>query len=172
MDDSVEVGENAEMKNWCSFENCIYPVRVLIFMGNRKRMCENVHFAMVDKNVFSDPMKMDFAANFAKQWCMEFGEEDNSVHSECLSVFSEKNGQRMWIIRIGSFDGSIDDTALVSHECLHAAIGIMEYCGVNEKHPFEALCYLHEAIFKKAIEFMFGRVGMLRKKDDILRENV
>jgi len=47
-----------------------------------------------------------------------------------------------------------EDIAILSHECLHAALGILAHIGqkVSPKGPNEYLTYLHQAIFQRLWE--------------------
>lgn len=144
---------------WFDFSNGVYPVRVMLFIGKREAMCES---AMDGLTGLSDPMAKENAEEAAAKIRRCFGTSILGINGECLSVETD-NVPRMWIVRMDSFSGSVDDTVMLSHECLHAALSILGCCGVSENPPFEALCYLHEAIFKKFMMDAFGCVGLLKR---------
>lgn len=144
---------------WFDFQNGIYPVRILFFIGNRESMCES---SMDGLTGLSNPMSKQMSEEASGKMKRCFGTSSSGISGECLSIESE-NVPRFWIVRMDSFDGSVDDTVMLSHECLHAALSILGYCGISENPPFEALCYLHEAIFKKFMMDAFGCVGLLKR---------
>ena len=96
---------------------------------------------------------------------MRYGKLNTEIDGEYMSISTE-NVPRLWIVRIDSFSGSIDDTVKLDHECLHTALSILGFCGVSENPPFEALCYLHEAIFRKFMMDAFGCIGMLKRTQE------
>lgn len=145
------------MPDWCSFSNGVYPVRILFFVGSRTSMCRDILDGL---SMLDDKLSGEDAGAFALKVRQMFGTERRSINGESLRIEID-NGLNLWIVRVDRFRGYVEDTALLSHECLHAALSVLGYCGVSEDPPFEALCYLHEAIFKKFMMFAFGRVGML-----------
>lgn len=149
------------LQRWCSYQNGVYPVRILFFVGNRTGMCETILDGL---SVLDDKLSGADAGAFALKVRQMFGAERRRINGESLRIEID-NGLNLWIVRVDSFRGYVEDTALLSHECLHAALSVLGYCGVSEEPPFEALCYLHEAIFKKFMMFAFGRVGMLHYGD-------
>ena len=145
--------------SWFDFQNGVYPVRILFFIGNRESMCES---SMDGLTSLSNPMSKQMAEEASGKMKRCFGTSSPETSGECLSIESD-NVPRFWIVRLDSFDGSVDDTVMLSHECLHAALSMLGHCGISENPPFEALCYLHEAIFKKFMMDAFGRVGLLKR---------
>ena len=144
---------------WFDFRNGVFPVRVLFFIGNRESMCES---SMEGLTSLSNPMSKRIAEEASEKMKRCFDTSSPRISGECLSIESD-NVPRFWIVRMDSFDGSVDDTVMLSHECLHAALSILGYCGISENTPFEVLCYLHEAIFKKFMMDAFGCVGLLKR---------
>lgn len=144
--------------NWHLLRTNVYNSRVYMCVGNRRKMCETIYDAFVAGD---DPMEVSDAGDFAGRFCDRFGNERVGVNGECLSVCNDI-GMQVWVVRMDEFAGSVDNTVVLSHECLHAALSILGTCGVSENPPFEALCYLHEAIFNNFMLFCFGRIGQLR----------
>lgn len=140
-------------KSWAQWSTDIYHARVMLFIGGREKMCDTAFDGLVGVD---DPMSVENAKDFAFRLNDAFGKPMSGICGECLSVIND-DGDRLWVIRLDEFKGAVEDIVVLSHECLHAAISILGHCGVQEDSPFEALCYLHEAIFKKFIIDALGR---------------
>ena len=139
--------------SWSQWETDVYHAKVMLFVGDRDRMCETAFDGLT---MAPSPMSAEMAKDFASRLKDTFGKPISSVCGECLSVVNDA-GDRLWVVRLDEFKGSVEDIVVLSHECLHAAISILGHCGVQEDPPFEALCYLHEAIFKKFTIEALGR---------------
>jgi len=149
-------------RNWFYLNNGVYPTKIFMFIGKRKEMFATAVAGM--RSCFDDPKAMPDAEIFAEK-LKTYGTDLMGIDGEFFSVENDV-GARVWFVRMDSFTGSVDDTVRLSHECLHAALSILHYCGVSENPPFEALCYLHETIFGKFMIDAFGRVGMLHSSPD------
>lgn len=147
-------------RDWFFVNNDVYPVKVFMFIGNRQQMFDTAVGGM--RGCFRDPHAMLNAELFADKMRNSFCREAIGIDGECLSVEID-SGERIWIVRMNAFDGSVCDTVMLSHECLHAALSVMNHLGISENQPYEALCYLHESILKKFMMDAFGRIGMLRE---------
>lgn len=153
---------NTEAKSdtrWGEFKGDIYPVRIMLFLGNRKEMGESIAEALGKGNGGElDATQKEFVGS-ARAY---LNSEVSALSGEC-SCLEARNGAKLWIVRVDDFDGSVDGVATLSHECLHAAVSALECCGVSENSPHECLCYLHEAIFKKFLMCASAHIGLLRK---------
>lgn len=147
-----------DLSNWKKLRLDVFPVSVFMFIGNRKDMLDSVEDAF---KAGPEPMDADVAEDWANSFRRSFSVEYGGINGECLSA-KNRYGAKMWIVRVDEFSASIDDTAMLSHECLHAALSMLGYLGVSENPPFETLCYLHEAIYKCFLRFSFERKGRLR----------
>lgn len=143
--------------NWYLFRTNVYDARIYMCVGDRTLMCNTAYAALAYGD---DPLTKSEAEDFADRICTNFRNNRAGIDGECISVHND-NGRQIWIVRMDDFAGSVEHTVILSHECLHAALSIHGMCGVSENPPFEALCYLHEAIFKKFMMFCFGRIGKL-----------
>lgn len=87
------------------------------------------------------PEMPDEALKFAKRWV------ENHI-GERTDGDAFGDGVHCFIRLSGLCVGELDDMAILMHECLHAASGILRDTGVNDE---EALAYTQEFLFK---EFM------------------
>lgn len=159
--------KNASLPPWDTFMTDVFQTKIAFFIGSRDSMCK---MACEWIGSFGEHnVSKDETAKFSENLRAHFGREDRLVNGECLRVDID-NGNSMWIVRLNSFCGSVYDAALLSHECLHAALSILGYLGVDENHPHEVLCYLHEAIFMRFMKYGFEKIGMLRYSNDDERE--
>ena len=127
---------------WFFFDPVVFPRKILLFIGSREDMC--------------------FTAQAGLN--QSYAKSDYEIDGEGISVKSGKH-ERVYIVRVESFRGTVDDSTSLSHECLHIAMAILDLCGVRETPPYECLCYLHQAMFKKFSIDAFGSCGMLRKDE-------
>lgn len=143
---------------WDEFLGDIYPVKVMFFIGSRKEMVESFAEALARSTgkEFETTRK-----EFVEKVRSQFSTEISGVTGECICV-TASSGTNVWIVRVRNFVGSIDDMVTLSHECLHAALSVLGFCGVSENPPFEVLCYTHEAIFKKFLVRALSRKGLLK----------
>lgn len=153
--------EPKPQRRWFFFDPVVFPRKILLFIGSREEMCRTAHLALseMDGNFTGTE-----AALIAKNLNQSYAKSDDETDGEGISVKSGK-GTRVYIVRVESFRGTVDDSTSLSHECLHIALAIMDLCGVREGPPYECLCYLHQAIFKKFSIDAFGSCGMLRKDE-------
>lgn len=147
--------------NWYLFQSDVYRATVFLFLGTREDMCRTAADALCGEKL---KLKIEDAKCIAKRLDESFGKSVEGMNGECLSLRDE-SGTRIWIVRLDDFDASVDSTVVLSHECLHAALSILGECGVSENPPFEALCYMHEAIFHRFMLDAFGHVGMLKHQE-------
>lgn len=149
--------------NWYVKRLDVFPSDVLLCFGDREAMCRTAYDAFVD-----DGKGYGYPAERAKAYASElrehFGKSRGEIDGECLSVTDGNGSNRIWIVRMDGFEGTVDDVTTLSHECLHTALSILGTHGVNENPPFEALCYLHEAIYKAFLKTAYGRLGLLLDK--------
>ena len=143
---------------WFFFDPVVFPLKILFSIGSREEMCRTSSIAL---SSMSDNITGTEAEFIAKNLNEKFSESDEEIDGEVISVKSG-NGTRVHVLRIESFSGTLDDSATLSHECLHVAMAVMDMCGVIESPPYECLCYLHQEIFKKFSTDAFGSCGMLR----------
>lgn len=153
----TQIGKCTE--DWHLMKTDVYNARIYMYIGTRENMVKTAYDAFSSG---PDPIEESEAKSFAnalKEECSNnAGIDGNGITLE------NDRGSAIWVIRMDSFDGSIDHTALLNHECLHVALFILLRCGVRENPPFEALCYLNEAIFKNFMMFCFKSIGQLRYK--------
>ena len=144
---------------WSLFENSVYPATVLFFIGSRQDMLDSVEGVLMALPCCKSKKS---AGDTAERFRALFGSNSLSVDGESLSVQRE-DGSKIWVVRIDSFVGAVGDVTLLSHECLHTALSLMGYFGVEENPPFEGLCYLHEAIFHQFLKKSCGDCGILSR---------
>ena len=153
---------NTETKSdtrWCEFMGDIYPARIMLFLGSRKEMGKSIADALRNgKGGELDATQKEFVGS-ARAY---LNSEVSALTGEC-NCLEARNGDMLWIVRVDDFDGSVDGVATLSHECLHAALSVLDCCGVSENPPYECLCYLHGAIFKKFLTCASAHIGLLRK---------
>ena len=149
--------EEAPKHRWYDFSNSIYPVKVLMFIGGRRDMCDT---AMTGLTSMDNPMSEKSAKSLSDIMRERFYDERPESDGEALSVYND-SGNKAFVVRLDGFEGTLYDTALLAHECLHVALAIIDHCGVKEDPPYEALCYLHEAIYRKFLTDAFSIVGGL-----------
>lgn len=144
---------------WSEFFCNTFSARIMLFVGDRKEMIASVAGAFGElKSLMGDEMTKEFVKKI-RLYC---GSKISGADGECISV-TASSGAKLWIVRVDDFDGSVDGVATLSHECLHAALSVLDCCGVSENPPFECLCYLHGAIFKKFLIGASAHIGLLRK---------
>lgn len=144
---------------WCAFIGDIYPVKVMFFIGSRKEMSESIAEALTGtESARFQAQKKEIIEKVRSEYSVELP----SLEGECICVTASR-GARLWIVRVREFDGTIECAALLSHECLHAAISVLDFLGVSEAPPFEVLCYTHEAIFKRFLRSASAHIGILKK---------
>ena len=145
---------------WSEFVGDVYPVRIMLFIGSRKEMVESIGDAFAKyKGTESKETRKEFVENIRSQ----FGSQESTLAGECGSVVAS-NGLKLWIVRLAKFDRSVGSMVILSHECLHAALSVLDFCGVSENPPFEGLCYTHEAIFKTFLLCAMSHIGGLEKQ--------
>ena len=145
---------------WFFFAPVIFHRKILLFIGSREDMCLTAQNGIFDLKKFT----VNEVQAIAKNLNESYANSDDEIDGEGISVKSGKN-ERVYIVRVESFRGTIDDSATLSHECLHIAMAILDLCGVRETPPYECLCYLHQAMFKKFSIDAFGSCGMLRNDE-------
>ena len=154
---------NTEAKSdtrWGEFMGDIYPARIMLFLGNRKEMGESIAEALGTGNGGElDATQKEFVES-----ARTYLNSEAAALSGEFSCLEARNGAKLWIVRVDDFDGSVDGVATLSHECLHAALSALDCYGVSENSPYECLCYLHEAIFKKFLVCASAHIGLLRKQ--------
>ena len=154
---NTEKKERANGSRWDVFDNGVYPVNVLLFIGSRADMRLSI---MEGLSILPRKISGSDAGAFALKLRQMFAYDNKSINGECIRLEID-SGANLWIVRMDDFRGYVEDAVMLSHECLHAALSVLGFCGVSEDPPFEALCYLHEAIFKRFMMFAYGRIGML-----------
>lgn len=142
---------------WGVFFSAIYPVSVMFFIGERKEMAETIADAMSGPDCPDGELRKEFIEKVRSQ----YGVKESGVAGECICV-AASNGVRLWIVRINKFRGSISEMGMLSHECLHVALSVLDFCGVVECPPCEALCYAHQAMFEKFLTCASAHIGLLR----------
>lgn len=153
--------ETKPRHRWFFFDPVVFPRKILLFIGSREEMCETAYSALSEMaGIFTGTE----AALIAKNLNESYAKSDDEIDGEGISVKSGK-GTRVYIVRVESFRGTVDDSTSLSHECLHIAMAILDLCGVRETPPYECLCYLHQAMFKKFSMDAFGSCGMLRRDE-------
>ena len=145
---------------WFFFDPVVFPRKILLFIGSREDMCLTAQAGIADLKQFTG----NEVATIAKNLNNSYANSDDEIDGEGISVKSGKH-ERIYIVRVESFRGTVDDSTSLSHECLHIAMAILDLCGVRETPPYECLCYLHQAMFKKFSIDAFGSCGMLRKDE-------
>lgn len=155
-----EPNHQKPQRRWFFFDPVVFPRKILLFIGSREDMCFTAQEGITDLKQFTG----NEVATIAKNLYQNYAKSDDEIDGEGISVKSGKH-ERIYIVRVESFRGTVDNSTSLSHECLHIAMAILDLCGVRETPPYECLCYLHQAMFKKFSIDAFGSCGMLRKDE-------
>lgn len=153
--------ESKPQRKWFFFDPVVFPRKILLFIGSREEMCRTANESL---STLDGHFTGNEAATIAKNLNENYPKSEDEIDGEGISVKSGKH-ERVYIVRVESFRGTVDDSTSLSHECLHIAMAILDLCGVRETPPYECLCYLHQAMFKKFSIDAFGSCGMLRKDE-------
>lgn len=143
--------------NWFEFSNGVFPFPVFMFIGSREDM---IRTASCGFTGCQNPIKECDASSLRSEMDRLFKEQPNTAPGECISLETE-GGVKVFVVRVSKFKGSAESTAILAHECLHAALDVLGHSGVSENAPNETLCYLHEAIFRKFVKDAFEWAGLM-----------
>ena len=121
-----------------------YKRGVAIFIGD----CESLK--KWARRFYSETENSDLI-DMLNKYCTD---ERYNATSVCASTYySEVTGHHLIHIPSFSFKYNIDEISNLSHEILHAAMGILDFVGVEyvRKGDNEAFTYLFEYILKEAL---------------------
>lgn len=132
---------------WCHIGIDLFYADVLVFVGSRIQMMKSGAEYMHKASGWSDDKIDKIGKELAK--VLPFG-EDEKLCGESLSVDAPDG--LLYFIRLDSFMPTSQDISILSHECLHTALSMHRDTRIKECDGHESLCYLHEYIFKNALE--------------------
>ena len=144
---------------WTEFFCDIFGAQIMFFVGDKKDLLSSAADALAR---LEHPMAEALQKEFVKKLKLGYASQLSGIDGECSSL-TASSGEKLWIVWIADFNGSVDRITTLSHECLHAALSVLDCCGVSENPPFECLCYLHQAICKKFLAGASAHIGILRK---------
>lgn len=123
---------------WCQ--------QVFLFIGYRDEMADDYERYFVGRAA-----EMGVIENWLRRHPSADAHTDGDTFGEAGIVF----------IRVRPFTlGDLDDIAILSHECLHAANGILRDVGVMGDDNVEVLAYTQEYIFKGLMrKLMSGEIS-------------
>ena len=92
-----------------------------------------------------------------KEGRVELDDVDETVLADAVRIQTD-NGRVIRIVRIPRFDpGSPRDYAVLAHETFHLVCGALKDLGVPHDDGEEAHAYLFEHVYRRFLEFLFGR---------------
>lgn len=119
----------------------VYKRGVSVFIGD----CNSLRNWA--KKVYNNPCEQDLIASI-NEYCSE--EHYNTAAASC---YESDSGE--WIIHLPKFSFTYNPTEIanLSHELLHAALGILDFVGVEYRYKGsnEPYTYLHEYLLKNAL---------------------
>ena len=132
--------------NTWNYLHCeIYNCDIILYIGDQNRCIDNVEDFLKEK--FKDDYK-----NIIDDLVHYIGSDENTSGDWCMSSFGKRNELTV-IMVVSSLNSDIDSITTLSHECIHAAMFILNQCGVyDDKMGFESLAYLHEYIFSNFLK--------------------
>lgn len=150
---------NKAVANWCHVGVDIFHAHVLLCIGSRTDMMATGAQYMHEHSGWSDEKIDAVGKSLAKK--LPYG-EDKKIIGEVVRI--DPDNGLIYFVRMDSFEPTPGDISVLCHECLHAAINILNDCGVKEEGgPDEVLCYVHEYIFKNALEQLSKDFSFLAK---------
>lgn len=132
-------------RGWIELPVDFWGQQVFLFIGYRDEMKEDYGRYFCGR---------DAETNVIEDWLRRHPANDNHTDGD---TFGDSG---MIFIRKDRFHlGNLDDLAILSHECLHAANGILRDVGVMGDDNVEVLAYTQEFIFKGLMkEIMSGKI--------------
>ena len=91
-----------------------------------------------------------------KEGHVELDDVDETVLADALRIQTE-NGKVIRIVRLPGFDGSPYDHSVLAHEVFHLVCGALKDLGVPHDDNEEAHAYLFEYVYRRFLEFLYGR---------------
>lgn len=153
--------ETAEPKPvWGFWKSNTLPVIAYLCIGTKEQALETAEKAVAE---FDGGIGKGDAREFAER--LRKLDDGSNNEGDCSKIILEK-GNGAWLVRMNDFDGSVDDLAVLSHECLHAALSMEDWLGIREDPPYEGLCYLNEAVFKSFVKRAYGSINGLWKPEE------
>ena len=134
---------------WFMVDVAIFNSRVFCFVGTRKSMRDTAYAGI------SALGQVD-AADRAK-FVEEYAERNGPEFFETGDTFGEGGNAYIRISKM--YVGALDDILVLSHECLHSAIGILRNAGIEEGGEQEVLCYTHQYILGEFMKQMLMYTG-------------
>lgn len=130
------------LNKWAFVDIPLFHARVFLFVGSMSDMRQTARSCIRD----FEQSDSDDVAMFIENYC--------DSHCDCLHTNGDAFGQEgTAFIRVSSLSLNVlDDVLVLNHECLHAALGILDWVGIESKGEHETLCYTHEFIFGRAMK--------------------
>ena len=121
-------------KGWVELPVDLWGSCVNLFIGTRDEMSDDVELYFCGRDA-----EIAVADNWLRRHPSGDKHTDGDTFGDSGLVF----------IRVNTFFlGDLDDLAILSHECLHAANSILRHIGVMGDDNVEVLAYTQEFIFK------------------------
>ena len=142
------------MKNikWCHVNVEMFYADVFVFAGSRHDMMES-GAAYLTSLAGEKGYNEDDVNSIGKALAQRLPGPNEKDNGGDVVLVHAKTGL-VCFVRIAKFEPTVLDEAILSHECLHAALTIRDELQISEKRNHECLCYLHEYIYKKSLEEM------------------
>ena len=93
-----------------------------------------------------------------KEGRVELDDVDETVLADAVRIQTE-DGKVIRIVRIPGFDGSPHDHGVLAHEAFHLVCGALKDLGVPHDDQEEAHAYLFEYVYRRFLEFLYGRAA-------------
>ena len=147
-------------KGWIELPVDLWGQHVFLFIGYRDEMAEDYERYFLGRAL---------ERSVVEDWLRRHPANDNHTDGDTFGdsgiIFIRKDGFHL---------GDLDDIAILSHECLHAANGILRDVGVMGDDNVEVLAYTQEYIFKglmkKLVSGKISPIGGSREPDlDLMR---
>ena len=147
-------------KGWIELPVDLWGQHVFLFIGYRDEMAEDYERYFLGRAL---------ERSVVEDWLRRHPANDNHTDGDTFGdsgiIFIRKDGFHL---------GDLDDIAILAHECLHAANGILRDVGVMGDDNVEVLAYTQEYIFKGLMKkLMSGKIspiGGSREPDlDLMR---
>lgn len=117
----------------------LYSVDVFLYVGDQNKMLSKQYEDFMGEKLKDHQFITDSIRSY-------LGSDDNDSNNWCMPVY-DKNRHLHVIICVEQINSKPDIVGVLSHECLHAAIFICNFCGIRDDDSgFESLCYLQEKI--------------------------
>lgn len=91
-----------------------------------------------------------------KEGRVELDDVDETVLADAVRIQAD-DGKVVRIVRVPGFDGSPHDHGVLAHETFHLVCGALKDLGVSHDDREEAHAYLFEYVYRRFLEFLFGR---------------